>query len=268
MLFVDEFDFNDGEGPVNAHRHPKGGGWVADTAKVDETCFVGENACVYGEAIVRDKASIRDNARVFDKARVFDNAKIYGHAAVFGNSVVRYDSRVSGYATVHGHAELHDFSKVYDDAEVYGNAVMRQYSEAYHNAKVYGTAQLDQYCKIYDTCVATKKPIIVHGFEYQITFTDHHMSIGCISLPISVWKEKGEEILVQFKLFNDGEAKIIIRNLIHIARFHGTTDREEDIEESKFVLDQIKDHYTLDRIAALRKIRNEKNRYTWSIQSS
>ena len=28
------FDFNDGNGPVPAHKHPNGGGWVADTAKV------------------------------------------------------------------------------------------------------------------------------------------------------------------------------------------------------------------------------------------
>ena len=29
------FDFKDGNGPVPAHEHPNGGGWVADTAKVD-----------------------------------------------------------------------------------------------------------------------------------------------------------------------------------------------------------------------------------------
>ena len=30
------FDFKDGNGPVPAHQHPNGGGWVADTAKVDK----------------------------------------------------------------------------------------------------------------------------------------------------------------------------------------------------------------------------------------
>ena len=28
------FDFEDGNGPVPAHRHSNGGGWVADTAQV------------------------------------------------------------------------------------------------------------------------------------------------------------------------------------------------------------------------------------------
>ena len=36
----DYFDFDDGNGPVPAHKHPNGGGWVADTATVDETAYV------------------------------------------------------------------------------------------------------------------------------------------------------------------------------------------------------------------------------------
>ena len=35
------YDFDDGEGPVAAHRHPNGGGWVADSATVAESAFVG-----------------------------------------------------------------------------------------------------------------------------------------------------------------------------------------------------------------------------------
>jgi len=52
------FDF--GSGPVPAHRHknPDGtvGGWVADTATVAPTAFIGLDALVYG------------NARVFEGA--------------------------------------------------------------------------------------------------------------------------------------------------------------------------------------------------------
>jgi len=43
-------DFGDGKGPVLAHKHPNGGGWVANTADVDDTAFVGPNACVSGSA--------------------------------------------------------------------------------------------------------------------------------------------------------------------------------------------------------------------------
>ena len=37
---------------VKFHRHPNGGGWVADTAKVANTAFVGLFARVYGNAEV------------------------------------------------------------------------------------------------------------------------------------------------------------------------------------------------------------------------
>ena len=35
-----EFDFQDGNGPVPAHKHVKGGGWVADTATVADSARV------------------------------------------------------------------------------------------------------------------------------------------------------------------------------------------------------------------------------------
>ena len=46
------YNFNDGNGPVPAHQHTNGGGWVADTATVDEKAFVGPNALVSGNAKV------------------------------------------------------------------------------------------------------------------------------------------------------------------------------------------------------------------------
>lgn len=54
------FDFEDGRGPVPAHRHPNGGGWVAETAHVDETAYVGPDA------------------RVSDYGRVFGNGRVSG----------------------------------------------------------------------------------------------------------------------------------------------------------------------------------------------
>ena len=71
------FDF--GSGPVSAHRHPNGGGWVSDTARVS------------------------GDARVFDKAQVFDNARVSGNALVFG------DARVSGNARIYGIMRSDDY---------------------------------------------------------------------------------------------------------------------------------------------------------------
>lgn len=46
------YDFKDGNGPVPAHQHPNGGGWVADTAFVVKSVYVGADAKVYGNAVV------------------------------------------------------------------------------------------------------------------------------------------------------------------------------------------------------------------------
>jgi hypothetical protein len=41
-------EFDDGNGPVPAHQHPKGGGWVADTAYVELYAIVSGKAMVAG----------------------------------------------------------------------------------------------------------------------------------------------------------------------------------------------------------------------------
>ena len=78
------FDF--GAGPVPAHRHAKGGGWVADTAHVDETVYVGPDAQVGDNAQVSDNAQVGGNARVGGNAWVGDNAQVYGNAQVSGDA--------------------------------------------------------------------------------------------------------------------------------------------------------------------------------------
>lgn len=47
-----DFDFKDGKGLVPAHRHSHGGGWVANTADVAASAYVGPDAQVYGSAEV------------------------------------------------------------------------------------------------------------------------------------------------------------------------------------------------------------------------
>lgn len=50
------FDF--GEGPVEAHQHVNGGGWVADTAYVAPKAYVGPGAWVSGGARVSGEARV------------------------------------------------------------------------------------------------------------------------------------------------------------------------------------------------------------------
>ena len=62
---VESVEYNFGSGLVPSHRHPNGGGWVADTAFVDATAFIGINAEVFGNARVLGDASVYDDARVY-----------------------------------------------------------------------------------------------------------------------------------------------------------------------------------------------------------
>ena len=63
-------DFDDGNGPVTAHKHTNGGGWVSDSASVDERVCVGPNARVYGDA------SVSGNDLVLGDAKVYGNTEI------------------------------------------------------------------------------------------------------------------------------------------------------------------------------------------------
>ena len=62
---METFDFEDGNGPVPAHKHVNGGGWVANTADVSETAYIGPNARVFGNAQVSDDTWVSGDDRVF-----------------------------------------------------------------------------------------------------------------------------------------------------------------------------------------------------------
>ncbi len=59
---METFDF--GNGPVAAHRHVNGGGWVAETASVAKSAYVGTDARVCDSALVYGTARVCDSALV------------------------------------------------------------------------------------------------------------------------------------------------------------------------------------------------------------
>jgi hypothetical protein len=87
-----QFDF--GFGLVNAHRHPNGGGWVADSAIVAESAYVGPDATVFG------LARVYGNARILGNSQVYGDAEVYGSASVYGYSVIRLRAWICGNAIV------------------------------------------------------------------------------------------------------------------------------------------------------------------------
>ena len=64
------------------HIHSNGGGYVANTARVAATCYVGKHALVYGTAVLLDRVCI------IDSAQVSGSAKLSGDVIVSGNAWV------------------------------------------------------------------------------------------------------------------------------------------------------------------------------------
>ena len=99
------FDFGDGNGSVPAHKHPNGGGWVADTAHVDDTAYVADTAKVYGNAQVFENAYVADTAKVSGKAVVSGYAHVFGNVHVSGSAIVEdvfpVITRSDGYCFAH-----------------------------------------------------------------------------------------------------------------------------------------------------------------------
>jgi carbonic anhydrase/acetyltransferase-like protein (isoleucine patch superfamily) len=84
--------------PGEWRRHPNGKGWVKNTARVDNTAYVGPDALVYDNARVWGDAQVYGNARVCGDARVCGNARVYGNARVCGDARVYGNARVKSGA--------------------------------------------------------------------------------------------------------------------------------------------------------------------------
>lgn len=238
MRYVIGVDFGDGR-KIPAHQHPRGGGWVAETAHVDDDCYVGPFAAVFGEARVTDNAIINDYAKIYGNALVYGNAKVYGEAKVYDIAQVYGNARVNGYAEIYQNSRVLDNALVYDNAKVLGNAIVRNNSEVFNNATITADADIYDSIKIYDNCVVTRKPKACFGFDYNVFVTDHHISLGCVSIPPKFIETTGKRI-VRLMRYTPEQTEDWIKAIRFIADFHGCTDREEDVnnfDERKILRD-------------------------------
>ena len=84
------------------HINPDGteGGWVAESAVVDGTCYIHpkaevteyaqvlENAELHDISIAQGFAVVRGNAKLLDWCRVTDNAEVCGDATICGGTII------------------------------------------------------------------------------------------------------------------------------------------------------------------------------------
>jgi len=86
---------------AKGHRHPNGGGFVSDNARVAATAYVGPNAMVLDGARVEGNACIKGYAVVLgEKTIVRGNAKVGGKAWVCGDLIIEGNARILESATV------------------------------------------------------------------------------------------------------------------------------------------------------------------------
>ncbi|NUT45689.1 MAG: avirulence protein [Saccharothrix sp.] len=83
----------------NGHWHANGGGWVANTASVSASAYVGPKAAVYG------RATVRDNARIEGLGWV-NGGVVGGNAVVKDNALIQDGANLSGSVVVGGDAEI------------------------------------------------------------------------------------------------------------------------------------------------------------------
>lgn len=98
LLHKETFDF--GQGPVPAHQHPNGGGWIANTARVAKSVYVGPNARVF------EFAQVCWDAHIDGYAQVYGHAEVYGYAHIYGSARVHGDTRIFEFAQIYGHADV------------------------------------------------------------------------------------------------------------------------------------------------------------------
>ena len=135
---------------IAGEAHANGGGFVAATATVSQSAYVGPGAQVLGWAEVTDEARIegraivKGDARVFDQAVVKDHALIAGHAEIYGQALVHGSAQIEGgqiydSAEVGGITWITGSTQVYDSARVLSTNIERPLRS---DSQIYGTAQL------------------------------------------------------------------------------------------------------------------------------
>jgi len=125
-------DFGDGFGRINAHKHDNGNGWIADTARVEDTVYVGRRCQIYDNAIVRGQV------------RLEGTSKISGHAVVSGRVTLTKQAHIFGTAIVRDTTSLSDNVKVFGAANVAGSSCLAGDVKIFDSAQIVSTSAGDK----------------------------------------------------------------------------------------------------------------------------
>jgi NDP-sugar pyrophosphorylase family protein len=121
---IQKHDFKDGMGRVPAKRHVNGRGWVAQTAVVEDSVYVGPRCEVFENAYISGKVRLEGKARVCGKATISghaiikQNAFVCGKACVSDVAIIGENARINGYAVVSGTSRVFGSTTISDNAQV------------------------------------------------------------------------------------------------------------------------------------------------------
>jgi carbonic anhydrase/acetyltransferase-like protein (isoleucine patch superfamily) len=117
---------------VTGAPHLNGGGFVAATASVDPSAYVGplaqvldqanvgDDARIEGTAIIKNNAVVEDSVTISGQAIVGEDAHVFDHAVITGQAHVFGGNEIYGHSLVDGNALLF-FTQVYEDAHLTDN---------------------------------------------------------------------------------------------------------------------------------------------------
>lgn len=143
-------DFGDGAGPVLAHVHQNGGGWVADSCYVEPGVLIDSASEIFGDARIFDKAEITGSRigglgisisgfavigactivaplHMSEEAAMFDSEHRFGYAEIFGKCFITHS--VLGSCRIYDDAII-SHSDIDYDAEIGGMAVLNSVQTA------------------------------------------------------------------------------------------------------------------------------------------
>ena len=127
------------------HQHPNGGGWVANTATVDASAFVGRDAQVSG------------NARVSGDAQVFGDANVFGNAQLSGDAWVLNPLTITGSA--HS-VSLVSYTQIAIGCKIHDFAYWLKNYQTVGKENGYTPEQIKEYGEILNYLVKAAKPYI------------------------------------------------------------------------------------------------------------
>jgi len=109
---------------VPATRHANGKGWVAATAVVENSVYIGPRAQVFNNAYVSGNVRLEGRTKIFGNATVSGDVTLKKTASIGGRAVVRDrvlmsdNAVISGAAKVTGNTNLYGDSRIGDSAQV------------------------------------------------------------------------------------------------------------------------------------------------------